>query len=52
MSSSSTSVALDAEPLYSAEQIKIPDELPDILKEWTKEAIKVQPADLLKWSAE
>ncbi len=38
-------------PLYCAEQIKIPAELPDILKEFTKAAIRTQPADLLQWSA-
>ena len=38
-------------PLYCAEQIKIPAELPDILKEFTKAAIRTQPSDLLQWSA-
>ena len=38
-------------PLYCSEQIKIPAELPDILKEFTKAAIRTQPADLLQWSA-
>ena len=38
-------------PLYCAEQIKIPAELPDILKEFTKAAIRTQPVDLLQWSA-
>jgi len=38
-------------PIYCAEQIKIPPELPDILKEFTKAAIRTQPADLLQWSA-
>lgn len=38
-------------PLYCSEQIKIPAELPDILKEFTKAAIRTQPVDLLQWSA-
>lgn len=37
--------------LYCPEQIKIPGALPDILKEFTKAAIRTQPADLLQWSA-
>jgi len=39
------------EPMYSAEQIKIPPALPDILKQFTKAAIRTQPGDLLAWSA-
>ena len=38
-------------PIYTAEQIKIPAELPDLLKEFTKAAIRTQPPDLLQWSA-
>ena len=38
-------------PLYCAEQIKVPAELPDILKEFTKAAIRTHPTDLLQWSA-
>lgn len=38
-------------PLYCADQIKIPAELPNILKEYTKAAIRTQPADVLQWSA-
>lgn len=41
----------EAGPIYSAEQIKIPPELPDILKEFTKAAIRTQPPDVLQWSA-
>ncbi len=41
----------EAGPMYSAEQIKIPPDLPDILKEYTKAAIRTQPADVLQWSA-
>lgn len=39
------------EPMYCAEQIKIPPALPDILKQFTKAAIRTQPGDLLSWSA-
>ena len=39
------------EPMYCAEQIKIPPSLPDILKQFTKAAIRTQPGDLLAWSA-
>ena len=38
-------------PLYTAEQITIPPSLPDILKDFTKAAIRTQPEDLLEWSA-
>ncbi|XP_020568341.1 ropporin-1-like protein isoform X2 [Oryzias latipes] len=37
--------------LYCAEQINIPPELPDILKNFAKAAIRTQPMDLLAWSA-
>lgn len=39
------------EPYYSAEQIEIPPQLPEILKSYTKAAVKTQPLDLLRWSA-
>lgn len=39
------------ETMYCAEQINIPPELPDILKQFTKAAIRTQPIDLLAWSA-
>ncbi|XP_068527105.1 ropporin-1-like protein [Anas acuta] len=39
------------ETMFCAEQIKIPPELPDILKQFTKAAIRTQPRDLLQWSA-
>ncbi|GAU95030.1 hypothetical protein RvY_06717 [Ramazzottius varieornatus] len=39
------------EPFYTAEQIIVPPELPEILKQFTKAAIKTQPPDLLEWSA-
>jgi len=37
--------------MYCAQQIKVPCELPDILKNFTKSAIRTQPPDLLAWSA-
>ncbi|KAJ3214726.1 Ropporin-1-like protein [Dinochytrium kinnereticum] len=40
------------EPLYCAEQIKIPSDLPDILKNYTKHIIRTQPTDILGCSAE
>ncbi|XP_037549837.1 ropporin-1-like protein [Nematolebias whitei] len=36
---------------YCAQQIDIPPKLPDILKTFTKAAIRTQPKDLLVWSA-
>jgi hypothetical protein len=39
-------------PLYSAEQIKIPPELPEILKNYAKHIIKKQPVDILSSSLE
>ncbi|XP_055340201.1 ropporin-1-like protein [Paramacrobiotus metropolitanus] len=43
-------VQLD-EPFYTAEQIVVPPELPEILKQFTKAAIKTQPPDLLEWAS-
>ncbi|XP_047624150.1 ropporin-1-like protein isoform X3 [Phacochoerus africanus] len=37
--------------MFCAQQIHIPPELPDILKRFTKAAIRTQPADVLQWSA-
>ncbi|XP_062842030.1 ropporin-1-like protein [Trichomycterus rosablanca] len=37
--------------MYCAQQINIPPELPDILKQFTKAAIKTQPHDVLQWAA-
>ncbi|KAM4718382.1 ropporin-1-like protein isoform 2-T2 [Anableps anableps] len=34
---------------YCAQQIHIPPDLPDILKDFTKAAIRTQPKDLLQW---
>lgn len=39
------------ETMYCAQQINIPPELPDILKNFTKAAIRTQPPDVLLWSA-
>lgn len=32
-------------------QIKVPDALPEILKEYTKEVIRANPTDIMAWSA-
>uniref|UniRef100_UPI00398E7A18 ropporin-1-like protein n=1 Tax=Pristiophorus japonicus TaxID=55135 RepID=UPI00398E7A18 len=37
--------------MFCAEQIEIPPEFPDILKQFTKAAIRTQPRDVLQWSA-
>ncbi|XP_034416667.1 ropporin-1-like protein isoform X2 [Cyclopterus lumpus] len=37
--------------VFCAQQIHIPAKLPDILKNFTKAAIRTQPEDLLLWSA-
>ncbi|XP_073486790.1 ropporin-1-like protein [Aquarana catesbeiana] len=39
------------EVMFCSQQIDIPPELPDILKQFTKAAIKTQPHDVLQWSA-
>lgn len=39
------------EPYYCSQQINIPPQLPDILKQFTKAAIRTQPKDVLQWSA-
>ncbi|XP_059168484.1 ropporin-1-like protein [Physella acuta] len=46
-----TSAAKMDEPYYCSQQINIPPELPDILKQFTKAAIRTQPKDVLAWSA-
>jgi len=46
-----TSAAKMDEPYYCSQQINIPPELPDILKQFTKAAIRAQPKDVLAWSA-
>eukprot|EP01147_Barroeca_monosierra_P005391 gene5391-8871_t len=42
----------DTNPMYSASQITIPSTFPEILKQYTKAAIRTQPDDLLLWSAQ
>ncbi|XP_066577593.1 ropporin-1-like protein isoform X2 [Amia ocellicauda] len=37
--------------MFCSQQINIPPELPDILKQFTKAAIRTQPQDVLQWSA-
>ena len=39
-----------AEPLYCAEQLCVPPALPDLLKKYSKAAIRANPADLAAWS--
>lgn len=46
-----TTAAKMDEPYYCSQQINIPPELPDILKQFTKAAIRTQPKDVLAWSA-
>jgi hypothetical protein len=41
-----------SDPIYTAQQINIPPELPEILKQFTKAAIKTQPSDLTLWAAQ
>ena len=36
------------EPMYCSQQINIPPELPNILKQFTKAAIRTQPSDILQ----
>ncbi|KAA0163779.1 hypothetical protein FNF31_02633 [Cafeteria roenbergensis] len=43
---------MDESPLYSAEQIRVPDALPDVIKQWTKAVIRAKPEDVVAWSAE
>ncbi len=38
--------------IFSAEQIVVPDELPGILKNYSKEVIRKNPADIIKFSKE
>lgn len=39
------------EPMYCSQQISIPPELPNILKQFTKAAIRTQPSDVLQWAS-
>ena len=36
--------------IFSAEQIQVPEELPSILKDFSKEVIRSNPKDLIKFS--
>lgn len=38
------------EPYYCSQQIDIPSDLPDIMKQFTKAAIRTQPKDVLGWA--
>ena len=38
--------------IFSAEQIQVPEELPEILKDFSKEVIRSNPSDIVKFSAE
>ena len=44
--------AVKKDPIYSTEQINIPPQLADILKNYTKFIIKTQPLNLNNMSAE
>ena len=38
--------------IFSADQIEVPAELPTILKDYSKEVIRANPKDLVKFSRE
>lgn len=38
--------------IFSADQIQVPEELPQILKEFSKEVIRENPADIVQFSKE
>ena len=38
--------------IFSADQIEVPQELPEILKDFSKEVIRNTPPDLVKFSRE
>ncbi|GBF88411.1 hypothetical protein Rsub_01123 [Raphidocelis subcapitata] len=42
---------MDVEPIYCAEQIVVPAGLDEVLKNFTKEAVRRQPQDLLAFAA-
>lgn len=48
---SMSAAAMTDKPYYTSEQIPIPTEFPDILLQFSKAAIRTQPADVLVWSA-
>ena len=41
-----------ADKIYSAEQIKVPEQLPGILKGFTKEVIRFNPPDIPQFAVE
>ncbi len=43
---------MEVNRIFSAEQISVPPDLPQILKDYTKAVIKHNPKDLLAFSAE
>jgi hypothetical protein len=43
---------MDVERIFCAEQIVVPQELPDILKEYTKAVISANPDDVVQFSIE
>ncbi|XP_056594652.1 ropporin-1-like protein isoform X2 [Triplophysa dalaica] len=45
-----TKVMPPPETMYCAQQIYIPPDLPNILKQFTKAAIRTQPHDVLQWA--
>jgi hypothetical protein len=51
MSSISATAAPTTGGIYSAEQIRIPPELPEILKNYAKFIIKTQPVDIITASS-
>lgn len=42
---------MSVEPLYAAHQIKVPAELPEILKNYSKHIIRTQPQNIVEASA-
>ncbi|OAF65542.1 hypothetical protein A3Q56_06724 [Intoshia linei] len=40
-----------SDSFYCSQQINIPPDLPNILKSYTKAAVRTQPKDVIKWSA-
>lgn len=42
---------MDTDVLYSADQIKVPADLGAVLKEFTKEVIRVKPSDIARYAA-
>ena len=41
-----------SEPVFTAEQIRIPPEFPDVLKNYAKAVLKDQPNDIFAYSVE